>query len=80
MRAYLAVVQDSFREALASRVLWVLLIMITLLLAFLAPLGYRQQATSQLVEGDVRDWPHFIERVGKLARQPDPSPAKHILS
>jgi ABC-type transport system involved in multi-copper enzyme maturation permease subunit len=78
MRAYLAVVQDSFREALASRVLWVLLILITLLLAVLAPLGYRQQATRELTDGDVRDWPHFLEHVAEQSRRP--GPAQHIVS
>ncbi len=80
MRAYLAVVQDSFREALASRVLWVLLVMITLLLAVLAPLSYRQQTTRDVVEGDVRDWPHFLELLAEQAGQTEPTPAKHILS
>jgi hypothetical protein len=78
MRAYLAVIQDSFREALASRVLWVLLIMITLLLLVLAPLGYRQQTTRELTDGDVRDWPHFLQHVAERSRQP--GPARHILS
>jgi ABC-type transport system involved in multi-copper enzyme maturation permease subunit len=78
MRAYLAVVQDSFREALASRVLWVLLILITLLLAVLAPLGYRQQATRELTDGDVSGWPHFLEHVAEQSRRP--GPAQHIVS
>ncbi len=38
MRPYLAIIKDSFRAAMASRVLYVLLIMITLLLLVLAPL------------------------------------------
>ncbi len=29
MKPYLAIIADSFREALASRVLWILLILIT---------------------------------------------------
>lgn len=78
MRAYWAVVQDSFREALASRVLWVLLILITLLLVALAPLGYQQEATRELTDGDVRDWPHFLEHVAEQSRRP--GPAQHILS
>src|ERR1700704_4525524 len=39
MRSYLAVLKDSFREALASRVLWILMIVITLILIAAAPLG-----------------------------------------
>jgi len=33
MSKFLAVIKDSFREALASRVLWLVLVGITLLLA-----------------------------------------------
>jgi hypothetical protein len=80
MRAYWAVIQDSFREALASRVLWVLLVLITLLLALLAPVGYRQQVTSGLSEGSVRNLPQFIEHVRDQARQDEPSPAKRIVA
>ncbi len=48
MSAYFAIIRDSFREALASRVLWVLLIAITLVLLALAPFGYREQRTLAL--------------------------------
>ncbi len=79
MRAYWAVIQDSFREALASRVLWVLLLLITLLLVLLAPLGYRQQVTRGLNEGAVRNLPQFIEHVRDQAQKPEPSPGKRIV-
>jgi hypothetical protein len=78
MRAYLAVVQDSFREALASRVLWVLLLLITLLLAALAPLGYRQQATRELTDADIQDWPQFLDHIAQQSLRP--GPAQHIVS
>jgi hypothetical protein len=39
MRAYLAVLKDSFREAFASRVLWILLALTTLVLVAVAPIG-----------------------------------------
>lgn len=42
IRAYLAILKDSFREALASRVLWILLIVITGTLVLTAPLGLRE--------------------------------------
>ena len=32
MRAYLAVIKDSFREAFSSKILWVLIVMIALFL------------------------------------------------
>lgn len=46
MRPYLAVIVDSFRAALSSRVLWVAFVAIWLLLAFLAPIGYREDFTT----------------------------------
>ncbi|MGB7326368.1 MAG: ABC transporter permease [Rubripirellula sp.] len=46
MRPYLAVIADSFRAALSSRVLWVAFVAIWLLLAALAPIGYREDFTT----------------------------------
>ena len=56
MTKYFAVVKDSFREALASRVLWLVLVLISLLLLILAPLGYGEVLTWRMGEGDVRGW------------------------
>ena len=61
MRKYFAVVKDSFREALASRVLWILLLLVTLLLAAVAPLGYREVLTFRLRDSDVQTWPDFMD-------------------
>ena len=46
MRPYIAVIRDSFHAALASRVLWVAFVAIWLLLAALAPFGYREDLTT----------------------------------
>ena len=46
IRPYLAVVADSFRAALSSRVLWVAMVMIWLILLLLAPFGYREDFTT----------------------------------
>lgn len=46
MRPYLAVLIDAFNAALASRVLWAAFIAIWLLLAALAPIGYREGFTT----------------------------------
>lgn len=46
MFPYLAVIADSFRAALASRVLWVAFAAIWLLLAALSPIGYREDYTT----------------------------------
>ncbi len=50
MRPYFAIIKDSFRAALASRVLYVLLIFITLLLLVIAPLHIRETLDWQLSE------------------------------
>ena len=50
MRPYFAIIKDSFRAALASRVLYVLLIFITLLLLAIAPLHIRETLDWQLPE------------------------------
>lgn len=55
MRAYIAVIKDSFREALASRVLWILLALITLFLALLAPLKFHEKFASTLHRPDITD-------------------------
>ena len=54
MRPYLAIIKDSFREALASRVLWVLLLLITVLLLALAPFTWSSTVASRLAVGDLR--------------------------
>ena len=55
MRPYLAVLSDSFHEAMHSRVLWILLGLILLLLLLLAPLTVTYPLTSQISNSDVRD-------------------------
>jgi ABC-type transport system involved in multi-copper enzyme maturation permease subunit len=78
MRPYLAIIKDSFREALASRVLWILLILITLLLLPMTPLGYREEATTGLKENAIRELPEFIDRLRTEGRRPEPSPARRM--
>ena len=78
MRPYLAIIKDSFREALASRVLWILLILVTLGLAALAPLGFRAEQTTDFRQGDFVDARGFV---GAMLRQYDaevPSPGLRI--
>ena len=47
MRPYLAIIADSFRSALASRILWVALATIYIFLIALAPIGYREVFTTR---------------------------------
>jgi hypothetical protein len=45
-RPYVAIIADSFRAALASRVLWVAIVAIWLFLMLLFPFGYREDYTT----------------------------------
>ena len=49
---YLSVIGDSFRAAFASRVLWIAFIAIWILLAALAPVGFRLEYTTEFRAGD----------------------------
>ncbi len=78
MRPYLAIIKDSFREALASRVMWVLTGLIVLLLLSLAPLGYQQRLTARIEWGDLVEPPHLVDKLQQAAASNQPSPGKRI--
>jgi len=78
IRPYLTVINDSFHEASASRVLWILLVVLTLLLAGLAPLGLQHQRASQLFLEGVNDWPGLVAKIKREADAKAPSPGKRI--
>lgn len=80
MSKYLAVIKDSLREALASRVLWIVLILITILLMLLAPLTYREDLTWRLRDNDVQEWPELMVLVRDEADLLKPSPAHRVWS
>jgi hypothetical protein len=80
MRPYLAVLKDSFREALASRVLWILLIVITLILIAAAPLGFKEIKATQLKRKNVRDWPTLAAKIEEQGQANGPSPGRQIWS
>ena len=68
MRPYFAIIKDSFRAALASRVLYVLLIFITLLLLVIAPLHIRETLDWQLPDRGLNSQgiaKALVERQGK---------------
>ena len=48
MRACLAILKDAFREAAASRILWLALGAIALVLAALAPMGLKSVPSTRL--------------------------------
>ena len=78
MRPYLAIIKDSFREALASRVLWVLLLLITLTLIALTPVGWKSSISAKLLPTDVRNPPNLVGllRAGDMTHQPSPRPRR----
>ncbi|MDX1961867.1 MAG: LpqB family beta-propeller domain-containing protein [Pirellulales bacterium] len=55
MRPYLAILKDSFREALASRVLWILLLITAVVLAGLAGFGLEERAGAYFAPSDLYD-------------------------
>jgi ABC-type transport system involved in multi-copper enzyme maturation permease subunit len=78
MRPYLAILKDSFREAFASYTLWVLLVLITLTLALLAPFGLSQEAASTLQRADLLDPSGLLDQLAASGKADSPSPAKQI--
>ena len=53
IRAYMAIFKDSFRESLRSRVLWILLVAITVLLLLLLPFSIREKSGYGIAEQDL---------------------------
>ena len=80
MRPYLAIIKDSFREALASRVLWIFTGLIPLLLLALAPIGYKLNLTGPITWGEIADGPQLVERMRRESAAAKPSPGHRIWS
>src|SRR6187200_3610321 len=78
MKAYLAVLKDSFREALASRVLWILLALTTLVLAAVAPIGLSEKPATQLRSNSVRNTSALVSKIETQGHADEPSPGKQI--
>jgi ABC-type transport system involved in multi-copper enzyme maturation permease subunit len=77
IRPYVAVLKDSFREALVSRVLWIALIGILLLLAALAPFGLRKERSMKLRQQEVADPEEFVRALEAGSRE-EGTPAAHL--
>ena len=63
MRPYIAIIKDSFRAAMASRVLYVLLVLITLLLLAISPFHVRETLDWELGEANVRSPDRMVRRI-----------------
>ena len=80
MRPYLAIIKDSFREAIASRVLWILLSLIGLQLLLMAPAGIRLNLTTDFAWGDIGGGPELVTKLRRATIADAPSPGKRIWS
>src|SRR5688572_300987 len=78
MLPYLAIIKDSFREAFVSRVLWILLVLSTLVLLLLAPLGLEEQSATELLEDDLLDAPALAARIESQGKADRQSPGRRI--
>jgi len=81
MRPYLAVLKDSFREALASRILWLLTGLITIVLFVgLAPFALREEAAARFQRNEFRNGPEFLKLLAAQDHVREPTAAKRIWS
>lgn len=65
MIPYLAVIRDSFREAMASRVLWLVLLLITLLLVAVAPFHWDSTTAWKVDPSEIRSLRNVIVELEK---------------
>ncbi len=79
MKAYLAILKDSYREAAASMVLWLALGGILLLLLALAPVGLLTAANTKLRFQELVDPEQFVTSL-KESNEDSTTPEGHIWS
>ena len=79
MRSYLAILKDSFREALASRVLLVTLIGIVAVLLLLAPFGLETSVSTELRRSELVGPDRLLTQLTEAADQSN-NPRSHLLS
>ena len=67
MTPYLAVLKDCFREAIASRILWLLTGLITLVLFVgLAPFTLLEESAARFQRNEFRNGPEFLKYLASL--------------
>lgn len=72
MKPYIAILIDSFWEAVGNKVLWALLIGWSLLLLALAPFGYVSERSFQLSSADIANRTQLIEKLARGAKRRGP--------
>src|SRR5580698_877315 len=81
MTPYLAVLKDCFREALASRILWLLTGIITLILFVgLAPFTLLEESAARFQRNEFRNGPEFLKYLASLETSHDATAARRIWS
>jgi hypothetical protein len=81
MRPYLAVFKDSFREAFASRILWLISGLITLILFVgLAPFALREETAYRFQRNEFRNGPEFLQFLSSQETAKTPSAARKVWS
>ena len=81
MTPYLAVLKDCFREALASRILWLLTGLITLVLFVgLAPFALEVESASRFQRNEFRNGPEFLKYLAAQKASQEPTAARRIWS
>ncbi len=79
MRPYLSIIKDSFRAALASRVLYVLLFCITVFLLVLAPIWIKESLDWKIVfDRNVRNPDGMCSRLGEAGPNEDEELIHHL--
>lgn len=78
MRPYLSIIKDSFRAALASRVLYVLLVCITVLLLVLAPIWIKEDLAWEIREQHLRNPGAMCDRLADAGPEADEELVHHI--
>ncbi len=68
MKPYLAILIDSYWEAVGNRVLWVLLIGWALVLTGLAPFGYVTERSFNLVSSDIDNFDKIKDRLNEASQ------------
>ncbi|MCA9214883.1 MAG: ABC transporter permease [Planctomycetales bacterium] len=80
MRPYLAVIKDSFREAIASRILWIMLLIIGLLLAGAAPFGLKKSLAYRVMRDELRRVDEFANRLTRSPALETDAAIRHVVS
>jgi len=81
MTPYLAVIKDCFREALASRILWLLTGLITLILFVgLAPFTLLEESAARFQRNEFKNGPDFLKFLASQETSKEPTAAQRIWS